>query len=677
MVFKKKQSMTGVDLAAVIESLKKLIPLQVVNIYELGREGLLLKLRSLSRKEPTFFIAAEASRRLHITSFIKPRETMPPPLVMGFRKYLRGQRIVGINQLGADRVAFIEAANGYKLVVELLPRGVIALLNDKGSIVYTTRQLEMRDRVIKAGYPYKPPPMRSKHPNEISSDDLSSLVTSSGDLLRELNRALALPGEFIEEAIFRAGLEPNTRPSSLSSKDIDNIIEAIKLLWSEALEGKGYIVLDENETPVTVTPFKPTIAIEKYGYDVKLFNDINQALDEYFAKLEKSMEEEEKLKKLEEEKRRLARAIEMTRKQIEEYEQKARMLEEVMSILGENMASVYEAYERIASGEKPPIKIGPIRIVKVDPSSRKIAIEVLGHSIESTIDEDPARILVNLSKEAGELRAKAKRAKKAIEELKNKISSIEETIRLSALRARASLRRREWYEAYHWIVTSHGFLAIGGRNADQNESIVKKYLSDKDIFMHADIHGAPAVVMLTKGVEPPSEDLREAAVIAAAYSRAWREHVGAIDVYWVWGSQVSKSPPPGQYLAKGSFMVYGRRNYIRGVRIELAIGIGFEEDSPLIIVGPQELVKRRSAVYAVLAPGDEDADHVAKRLKKIFLKLIDRERSTLIDVVKIDEIRERIPGASRILSAERGEESEPPRGSESVRRIHREHNTQD
>ena len=45
------------------------------------------------------------------------------------------------------------------------------------------------------------------------------------------------------------------------------------------------------------------------------------------------------------------------------------------------------------------------------------------------------------------------------------------------------------------------------------------------------------------------------------------------DVFWVYPDQVSKTPEAGEFLSKGSFVIRGHRNYIRGARVKLAVGI--------------------------------------------------------------------------------------------------------
>ena len=106
------------------------------------------------------------------------------------------------------------------------------------------------------------------------------------------------------------------------------------------------------------------------------------------------------------------------------------------------------------------------------------------------------------------------------------------------------------------------FLVIGGRDADTNEEIVKKYMEPRDLAFHAQIHGAPIVIIKSEGRDIPETTLREAAQFAIAYSNVWKEGLHSGDCYWVYPNQVSKTPEPGEYLARGAFVIRGERHYM-------------------------------------------------------------------------------------------------------------------
>ncbi len=655
---KRKTSMTAFDVASVARELGELKGARLVNIYEVFENVFLLRLRGARDAR----IIAEPSRRIHETSYDVSGKSQPPPFIMALRKHLRGSRLEIVEQLGFERILVLGFSGGRRLVVEVLPRGVLVLLDEKGVILQVNEPREMRDRVIKRGVEYKPPPPVALHPRELTVDDVVERVKGvKGEAVRVLVRRLGYPGEVVEEALHRAGVDKSTPIEKLGVAGLEAFVDAVKQIYSEALEGRGYIVYDESGLVLTVTPFRPTLYEGRY----RAVGSFSRALDEYFIELEKARAVEEAVVRLEEERSKLEAAIRKTEELVEEYEEKRKRLERLALLVAENAGLIDEALEcarrmRERSGWEYIPGNCP-SVVDVEPHRGIIRISVGGELLEASIKASSSTLIAEYYRRIGELDKKKSRAEKSLEELRRKLEALRVEIDSAVRRAKARVKRKEWYEKYHWLFTSHWILAIGGRDASQNESVVKRYLRDDNIFMHADIRGAPAVVVFVEGEAPPEEDLREAAVITACYSRAWKEGLGAVDVYWVWGKQVSKAAPAGEYLTKGAFMVYGHRNYIRNVELRLALGLAEEDEAPLIIVGPRELVRRRSLVYAVLVPGDEEPSKLAKRLQRLFASKLGKEKEYLAKSLDVNEIIRRIPGPSRVVEIGRGEAREPPR----------------
>jgi len=52
-----------------------------------------------------------------------------------------------------------------------------------------------------------------------------------------------------------------------------------------------------------------------------------------------------------------------------------------------------------------------------------------------------------------------------------------------------------WFEKFNWFISSENFLVIAGRDGQQNEIMVRRYLRPGDVYVHADIHGATSIVI--------------------------------------------------------------------------------------------------------------------------------------------------------------------------------------
>jgi len=212
-------------------------------------------------------------------------------------------------------------------------------------------------------------------------------------------------------------------------------------------------------------------------------------------------------------------------------------------------------------------------------------------------------------------------------------------------------KERVWYEKFRWFHSSDGFLVIGGRDATTNEILIKKYTQPHDIVFHADVVGASFVVVKTEGKAPLEQTIRESAQLAASHSSAWRETLSAVDVYWVRPEQVSKSPPPGQYVTKGAFMIHGAKNHVRNVPLRLAIGVLLKEKEADVVGGPAEAIAKQTKFFVEIVPGQQRSSVLAKQLRQLLAKKVSEEWRKRVLEIPLEEIQRFIPsGKGAVVS---------------------------
>lgn len=145
-------------------------------------------------------------------------------------------------------------------------------------------------------------------------------------------------------------------------------------------------------------------------------------------------------------------------------------------------------------------------------------------------------------------------------------------------------RKPQWFEKFHWFITSDNYLVLGGKDAHQNETLVKRYLRAGDAYLHADVHGASSCVLRAKRhrlkngktVPLPLSDqaLQEAGNFTMCRSSAWSSKM-ITSAWWVESHQVSKTAPSGEYLTVGSFMVRGKKNFLPPSQLEMGLAVLF------------------------------------------------------------------------------------------------------
>ena len=622
---KKKLSMNYLDVLVWTENNKRLLGASVQNVYY--KEGLLwMKLKPKGSGAVT--LIAEPGRRVHLTASPPEAPERLHPFAGGLRKYLRGARLKEIGTVGHDRVlklTFERGGESYDLIVELVPRGVAVLVGPGGEILYANEYKEMRDRKIKRGEQYKPPPGPDFDPFE-DLENLKDRIAKGKDVVRGLVIGQKVPADVAEEVLYRAGVDKSKKPKELSEEELERIKEKIREVYEESFSGEGYLAYSDG--PFAFEPFEPKLLLSQ-GMRVEK-DKLDEVLDKYFSTVKAEEVEEDVEERVAREIEKLKKAMEEQKALAEEYKRRSEEYQRLATVIAAHYAEVLEELNKSKSD-----------VVR-------LTIDGIEVTINKKVNLD--EYIRSLFAKSKEYEKKYKRALKAYEELASELEEVESKVREEIAKERAKMRKKEWYEKYHWLITSSGFLAIGGKDASQNEAVVRRYLEDEDYFLHAEVQGAPAVVLKVQGKEPGEEDLREAAFLTACYSKAWKEGRGSVDVFYVRGSQVSKSPPSGQYVAKGAFIIKGKREYIKDVPLRLAIGVELKEGFPRVIVGPQELVERKSIAYAVLVPGDTEKRKVAQKLKRLWAnKLEDPELRGFIEGLREEEIMERIPGKSKVI----------------------------
>lgn len=190
-------------------------------------------------------------------------------------------------------------------------------------------------------------------------------------------------------------------------------------------------------------------------------------------------------------------------------------------------------------------------------------------------------------------------------------------------------KNKKWFEAFRYFTSAENFFVVGGKDATSNEVLIKKHSANQDIVFHSDVFGSPFFV-IKDGTKAGEKTLQETAHICASYSRAWKDGLGSCDVYSVNYDQVSKTAKSGEFLNKGSFMIYGERKWFKSA--ELKIYIGFQGNEA-VLRGSNENLEH----YACIIPGAEKAKDIVEKIKKAY------KRKNIIFGISNEEIQKLIP----------------------------------
>ncbi|MGQ9641512.1 MAG: ribosome rescue protein RqcH [Candidatus Bathycorpusculaceae bacterium] len=680
-----KKEFTSFDVAAVARELQEtILDSRVSNIYQVNGKTLIFKLHKAETSP--LQLVLEAGRRLNLTSYAFEKPQVPPAFCMALRKYLRNSWLANVEQYEFERVVvfhFRTKGGEMRLVLEIFGDGNIILVGENGKILHALVYKRMRDRQIVRGESFLFAPSSGRNPFKVSPEELQSGLKSfdNVEVVRALARFLSIGGIYAEEVLLRAGIRKTKQCKELSDIEIGAIFNHLQILLSKVLSDKlePSIVLDEKGGFLDVTPFK----LKRYErQEHKPYTSFNAALDDFYAKVAVTEKTAVSLKieELKRESERLRRVIESQEQALAEAEAKTEYYRRVGDTIYVHANELQAFLERFMADKKAGKSweniVSEILTEKKGGLKPSVFFESFNErSLTVSLCVNGLRFSLNLRgkvfEDAGRFYEQSKRAKQkvdgakaALEETRKKLMKVEAKIRetqaleqvepaeVSKELERRKIKRKEWFEKFRWFRSSDGFLVLAGKDAVSNEVLIKKYTDEHDIIFHADVAGAPFVVIKTEGKEPTQQCLQEAGEFAAAYSRGWREGFGTVDVYWVEPEQISKKGPSGEYIPRGAFMVTGKRNWIRNIPLKTAIGTIKKENGDIAFIsGPIGAVKAKTNIYVTVIPGKQSGKELFKRILAALAEKAPKESRDKILKASLEEIRDFVPYArGRVLS---------------------------
>jgi len=615
-----KLSMSSLDIMVCVRELKKVVGARVDKVYELNG-AFVIQLRAPERDRQDLLI--EPGHRVHLTGVEYKFPKQPSMYAMLLRKHLTNAQLVGVKQPGFERIVELEFHGREKrvLIAELFGAGNLVLCDETRTIVQPYRSEVWRHRVIKAGMKYQYPPSKGDI-HDLNLSGLREALADAPDVVRGLAVNLGVGGQLAEEICARAKVNKTSAPAALPEVELKAVLEAVSGML---IQGPSPQVVYDDGKPVDVLPFDFAMHL---GKRVKRFSTFGEALDEYFSTLAVRSAAAKQRERIE-------GKLEGIRKRLVEQEERLSKLEAEAAdaksradLITTHHALVDEALRRLTElrrgGWQAAIKkLGEAQarrepwakfVKKVDAKAGAVEVELESQLIPIDLRVSSFENASRLYKRYKQLSEKAAGAKAALEQTKAEIESLSAEVgaevEAPAMRKR---RRLKWFERFRWFVSSDGLLVVAGRDAATNREVVEKHMEPGDRYLHADIVGAPHVVVKAAGKEIPEATLKEAAEFAAMHSRAWREGLGGLDIYWVQPEQVSRQAPSGEYLPRGSYMIRGKRNFLK-VPVRAAVGVVAVEGEWLVVCGPPSAVNAQSKVSVPVIPGGLKKSDLAREL---------------------------------------------------------------
>lgn len=202
-------------------------------------------------------------------------------------------------------------------------------------------------------------------------------------------------------------------------------------------------------------------------------------------------------------------------------------------------------------------------------------------------------------------------------------------------------KRKKWSEKFFAFISSDGIPVFISRDIKTHEILLRK-TEDADIFIRANFSDS-AWVALKSGASEIS--IKEAVEFGAAFSSRWGQDS---EVFCVKKSQLQKTIPTGELLAKGYFFVAEPRIWFKDVEQKLCIGVYVDEQrkAAKLVVGPVLATRKNSNYFVTLVPGQEkNIDELCAEIKNRIMIKAAPEHKPAIDAITLEEIKQWVPNS--------------------------------
>ncbi len=528
-----------------------------------------------------------------------------------------------VKQLGFDRVVHFKFGSDFEsnearqehefhLYLKLFAQGNIILTNWENRILALLRTDDQAEGEgsLAVGQVFEPTAYNLPEDCKLESFDDWDVKSMSRSLLS------AFSPQMIDYCLESCGLSAK-KTTIVAEECRENFCLAVNKLVAEIKSGKAFAGFI-NLTPTSLTSaelLKPETEAELLSFGpfpfvaswLRYSDSFNDAVDIYFSRLEaqktlqklkrSEVESERKLAAIQAEQQSrisgLQASIELLLRKAQAVEAHVEQVEAALLVARTALASGmdWSDFSRLIEAEKKSsnqkrsevaalfsglkLKIGQVTLrleedldvdLVIDDSAFGNASRIydLRSLAKSKVDRTIAVNEVAMKSAAAKIRSEAAATRK-----------------LGRVKQLQSLRKPFWFEKFSWFVSSEGFLVLAGRDAQQNEFLVKRYLRQGDAYIHAHVHGAASIVVknhLYPALNiPPPKTLHEAGNFSICASRAWSAKI-VTSAWWVRAEQVSKTAPSGEYLSTGSFVIRGSKNFLPPMQLSLSFGFRFAVD---------------------------------------------------------------------------------------------------
>ncbi len=278
-----KNQLASIELRVLMGELKQLENSWVSQVYELEASGVKpgkALVFQLSKSESKACLVCLAPSAIFFSP-VKPQTSEKPGgFCSSLRQHLGNAKLASISQLGSERILEAVLSSGkqqLKLIIELFSKGNIILVDDKGIILAAAEHQAWKDRTVRPGFVYLPPPATAGFASMDGEQFSKSVLSSEKDsVVKALAVDIGLSGAYAEETCLAAAVDKSKMPNQLSREELGRLFSSLQQLLGRKPQPVG--VLDDKGRVIEVFPFPTAAALSVKTQSFSSFNEAVGAL---------------------------------------------------------------------------------------------------------------------------------------------------------------------------------------------------------------------------------------------------------------------------------------------------------------------------------------------------------------------------------------------------------------
>lgn len=540
---------------------------RIEKIYQPERDEIMFIIKSYSSTDKLVISANSAQPRLHLSSLQKENPKTAPLFCMLLRKHLQGGRLVGISQIDAERIIRLDVESYDELgelstkhlFCEIMGRNSnIILTKDDNKIIDCIKHIDFSVSTVRQllpGLTYFPPPPQNK--TAILSEEINNVRLD-----------FSLPGATPEKEIMSkiSGIGPLTareivfRSIGICSPDCSSLTDDMRQKINDEIKKvrsypeKACIIFESASGKIIdFSPFD----IFQYGEiaQKKYFSSVNELLFEFYSERDSAERMKQKssglVHLLNNNIERIAKKIAVLKKTLDdakrkdEYKIKGDLLTANLYAItqGETEVTVQNYYSETLSDMK--ISLNPTftpaqnaqRYYKLYQKSKTAETEA-GKQLENAINdldyfESTLMLVRNSTSEAD------------LNDIKNELSELGF---IKKQNKKGNKNQKSTSKPHHYI-SSDGFDIYVGKNNTQNDYLTLRFANSQDMWFHTKkIHGSHTVIKLGVNKDIPDSTIKEAAMLAAYYSKGRNSSNVPVDYTLIKNVRKPNGAKPGMVI---------------------------------------------------------------------------------------------------------------------------------